>query len=144
MHVWCVLSCGVYFFGKQCHCLSKQTEYNSDSTSAKNVLETVYSNKSISCQTPDWLVTFFDSNRCVCHIFFILFSHTVDLRKWSFNTATIHVLDCGLLPYCQCVIFMPLTLNKPFSLKLNNASGKCFYGFKTDTLIINRVYFKVG
>ena len=38
----------------------------------------------------------------------------MDLRKWTFNTATIHVLDCGLLPYCQCLIFKPLTLNKTF------------------------------
>ena len=69
----------------------------------------------------------------------------MDLRKWTFNTATIHVLDCGLLPYCQCLIFKPLTLNKLFSLKLNDASGKYFFMcFKIDTLIINRVYYKVG
>jgi len=68
----------------------------------------------------------------------------VDLRKWTFNTATIHVLDCDLLPYSQCLIFKPLTPNKPFSLKLNDANGKYFTCFKIDTLIISRVYYKLG
>ena len=67
---------------------------------------------------------------------------TVDLRKWIFNTATIHVLDCDLLPYCQCLIFKPLTLNKPFSLKLNDARRKYFTCFKIDTLIIKKLSYR--
>ena len=49
-----------------------------------------------------------------------------------------------LLEGKECLIFKPLTLNKPFSLKLNDASGKYFTCFKIDTLIKNRVYYKVG
>ena len=67
----------------------------------------------------------------------------MDLRKWTFNTATIHVLDCGLLPYCQCLIFKFLTVNKPFSLKLNDESGKYFYVFQ-NRYTNNPVYYKVG
>ena len=54
-------------------------------------------------------------------------------------------LDCGLLLYCQCLIFFkPLTLNKLFSLKLKMQAENIFTCLKIDTLIINRVYYKLG
>jgi len=64
---------------------------------------------------------------------------------WTFNTATIYVF--GLRPVALLSVshlFKPLTLNKLFSLKLKMQAENIFTCLKIDTLIINRVYYKLG
>ena len=43
---------------------------NPDNNGMDQIVTLPFQLVTISCQAPDWLVTFIDSNRCVCHIFF--------------------------------------------------------------------------